>query len=140
MDEVFSHPFRSCIESFYDSPFRNVMLENEGFEYHPPNLSVGTLKGRLFLIVNASPIWITIPFFEQYPIIHKGIVPSSRVGSIEGLLHQGKYFGIFDTILLLKKVVDKNPPYVRFDKDDRCIEGEGANCGGSCPTNSRKGH
>ena len=116
------------------------MLDNEGFEYHPPNLSIGTFKGRLFLIVNASPVWITMSFFEHYAIIHKGMIPFPRMGSIEGFLHQREDFAVFDAVLLLKKVVDEDPPYVRFYKDDGLIEGEGGNCTGGCPADSRKGH
>ena len=90
--------------------------------------------------MGAFPVWITMPFFEHYAIIHKGMIPFPRVGSIEGFLHQREDFAVFDAVLVFKEAMDEDPPYVRFDKDDRCIEGEGANCGGSCPTNSRKGH
>ena len=140
LEEVSSHPFRGYIEPPHDFGFRETTLGDQGPEDHPPDLSVGTLKGSLFLVVSASPVWVLMHFFEHHPVVHEGMIPLPRIGRIKGLLHKGKDFGIPDSIPTMEKVVDKGPPYVGLEKDGRSVEGEGGNCGGGCPAYSRKGH
>ena len=87
--------------------------------------------------MSAFPVRVLILFFEHHAIVHKGEVPFAGIGCIEGFRHKGKDFGILDALLALKKAVDKNPPYVCLDKDDGLVEGEGTDCAGGCPANSR---
>ena len=140
LDEVSLDPFRVHAEPFRDLLLGNGRFRRERPENHPPDLPVGTLKWRLFLIMSALPVWILISFLEHYTIIHEGMIPFPRMGCIAGLLHQWEDFGIFDIVLLLKEVMDKGPPYVRLNKDDGLVEGEGTDCTCGGPTNSRKGH
>lgn len=140
LDEVSPDPFRVHPQSFRDLLLGNRRFRRESPENHPPDLPVGSFEWRLFLIMSALPVWILMLFLEHYAIIHEGKVPFARVGSIEGLLHQWEHLGIFDIVLLLKEVMDKNPPYVRLNKDDGLVEGEGTDCTCGGPANSRKGH
>ena len=78
--------------------------------------------------MGASLIWIFTLFLKHYSIIHKGIVPFPRIGSIEGLFYQGENFGILDIRLIMKKAVDKYPPYIRLNKNRRFMKCKGRNC------------
>ena len=90
--------------------------------------------------MGAFPVGVLTLFFYHHSIIHEGKIPFTRVRCIEGFLHQREDFAVFDVVLVFKEAMDEDPPYVRFYKDDGLIEGEGGNCTGGCPADSRKGH
>ena len=90
--------------------------------------------------MSASPIGIFTLLLKHYSIIHKGVIPLSRIGGIEGLFYEGNNFCIPDIGLIMKKAVNKYPPYIRLNKHRRFMKCKGNNSGSGRPSNARKSY
>src|SRR3990172_6719914 len=108
------------------------------FQDRATNLPVRALKRGLPLVMGALPVRIFILLLQHYAVIHKGIVPLTRIGSIKCLFYQRQNLSIFNITLIMKKAVDKYPPYVRLDKNRRLMKCKGSDCRSSRPTDTRK--